>query len=267
VAKRETGYVDGTALGAAGLARPSHPTTQREATFEGSKRYIVMKFLRVATTAWLFMFCAATELCAQDGLSDGPYPNSHLTQIGSATEDRLRLRQILGDTTTQGFLFRTPSTLHQHRDPNFRLTVIQPSLESIWNSRLPFSLNTGPLWGSRGLNIQMTSGVTLTYGALQVILAPQFVYSENRDFQTLSPDDTTRSQFSSPWYIRGQSADLPLRFGNSPSAAILPGQSSLTLHLRGVRLGAATENEWWGPAVRNAIVMSNHSDGIPRIFV
>jgi len=31
--------------------------------------------------------------------------------------------------------------------------------------------------------------------------------------------------------------------------------------------GVATENEWWGPGIRNAIVMSTNAPGIPRVFL
>jgi hypothetical protein len=32
-------------------------------------------------------------------------------------------------------------------------------------------------------------------------------------------------------------------------------------------VGASTENQWWGPGIRNAIVMSNNAEGIPHLFL
>jgi hypothetical protein len=34
-----------------------------------------------------------------------------------------------------------------------------------------------------------------------------------------------------------------------------------------VTVGAGTESEWWGPGIRNALVMSNHAAGIPRVYL
>ncbi|HEX7241888.1 MAG TPA: capsule assembly Wzi family protein, partial [Longimicrobiaceae bacterium] len=46
-----------------------------------------------------------------------------------------------------------------------------------------------------------------------------------------------------------------------------PGQSSLTVEAGPVVVGVATENQWWGPGIRNALVMSNNAGGIPHAFL
>jgi hypothetical protein len=48
---------------------------------------------------------------------------------------------------------------------------------------------------------------------------------------------------------------------------IYPGQSSLAVTLGPAEFGAATENEWWGPALRNPIVMSDNAAGFPHGFI
>jgi hypothetical protein len=63
------------------------------------------------------------------------------------------------------------------------------------------------------------------------------------------------------------SIDLPLRFGNWGFWHLDPGQSTLAAELGPVTVGASTEDEWWGPGIRNAIVLSNNAPGIPRAFV
>ena len=45
------------------------------------------------------------------------------------------------------------------------------------------------------------------------------------------------------------------------------GQSALSLTLGGVAVGASAANEWWGPALRNTLVLSNNAAGIPRLFL
>lgn len=152
-------------------------------------------------------------------------------------------------------------------DGGVRWQALDPVLQTVWNSDIPFSLNEGTLWAGRGFNLLLSAGFRLVTGPLELVLVPQFTFTQNLDFQTISPLDTLRSQFASPWHIRSQSADLPLRFGNTSLAILHPGQSSLTVRTGGARFGVATENEWWGPGIRNAILMSNNAEGFPHAFL
>lgn len=199
---------------------------------------------------------------------------SPLFTLGTAEEDRARLRHLSG-APTDGFLVRSPSSLTPALAPGERgwsWSVVVPEVEVAWNSDYPFSLNDGALWAGRGANVLLTTGVRLRAGRVSLTLAPQLVYSENLPFQH-APDDTSvrapleRSAFSSPWYVGRHSADLPLRFGNQPLARVQPGQSALAVELGPVTAGAATEDQWWGPGVRNAIVLSNQAGGVPHAFV
>jgi hypothetical protein len=45
-----------------------------------------------------------------------------------------------------------------------------------------------------------------------------------------------------------------------------PGQSQVRAHAFGVALGVSTENMWWGPGIRNSIIMSNTAGGFPHVF-
>ena len=46
-----------------------------------------------------------------------------------------------------------------------------------------------------------------------------------------------------------------------------PGQSSITISFPKAEFGLSTENEWWGPGIRTAIVMSDNAEGYPRLFL
>src|SRR3989442_8994017 len=76
-----------------------------------------------------------------------------------------------------------------------------------------------------------------------------------------------RSSFSTPWHVGAYSIDLPLRFGDRGFWKVDPGQSTLGADLGPVVAGLSTENEWWGPRIQNALVMSNNAAGIPRAFL
>lgn len=204
-------------------------------------------------------------------------PDGGLVMLGSMAEERIRVMQLLGQEPTTGFLLRTPATLtaaaRGERPEGFQLEWVAPRLETVFNSALPYSLNDGALWAGRGRNHQITAGVRLVSPRLSLVLAPQYAYSANSRFDIINYTGNERSPFASPWHERVRtdaqlgSADLPLRFGRRSLHLLVPGQSRLAVTGGPLELGASTENQWWGPGVRNAIVLSNNAQGVPRLFL
>jgi len=189
-------------------------------------------------------------------------------------EDRIRIGQLLGEDGTEGFLLRTPSSLLEQAlgqaDSAWSVTLLAPAIRTVWNSDLPFSLNDGPLWAGRGLNTIATAGVRVSVGPATLVLAPQFLRQENRPFQYIPypPDsDPSRDQYANPYHPLPESLDLPVRFGGEAITEVRPGQSSLTLAVGSLSFGLATENAWWGPGIRNAILWSSQAEGVPRAFL
>lgn len=181
--------------------------------------------------------------------------------IGSVGADRARLAQLRG----------TRDTAFERDGARRGVHVIQPVLRGAWNSHLPESHNDGSLWAGRGANLSMTGGVSYSMprGGVLVDLriAPTINASQNRPFQIFPNAEPNRSSFSSPWHLRSSPADLPLRFGSQSIKSIEVGQSALTLTARGVAFGISSASEWWGPSIRNTLVLSNNAAGIPRAFV
>jgi hypothetical protein len=180
--------------------------------------------------------------------------------IGSYSAERSRLAEITGSAVAE--------PADSARDG---MRGVRPTLRLIWNSELPASGNNGALWAGRGLNIGITGGGILrrrmrAFGAELAVL-PEVVYSQNTPFQFLPGRDSARSAFSSPWHTERNSADLPLRFGDQSIRAIALGQSSLTFSKGAIAFGASAANEWWGPGIRNTLVLSNNAGGIPRLFL
>jgi hypothetical protein len=153
----------------------------------------------------------------------------------------------------------------------FARSFVMPTLYVVHNSAIPYSLNDGALWAGRGFNTSLTAGGAFTYRTdrylVRAVIAPTLVGSENRPFQFIPNGDPARSQFASPWHNGTQPADLPLRFGDEPFYELLTGESSITVTSRGVSVGVSSASEWWGPAVRNPLIMSDNAAGVPRAFV
>ena len=58
---------------------------------------------------------------------------------------------------------------------------------------------------------------------------------------------------------------MPERFGNKRHNYFLLGQSSVKLNYQKFFFGISNENLWWGPSIRNSIMMSNHAQGFKHI--
>jgi hypothetical protein len=212
---------------------------------------------------WVALAVAA--LVAQPAEAAGQVVPGHGAAIGSPASDRARLRQINGLTTAE-----SPDSI-AHPDGASRLRAVEPTTRAVWNSNLPFEGNDGALWAGRGLSMSITGGLAyaswLRGRRMEAVLAPAVTYSHNRPFPTRAGRAAGRSAFSSPFYTEAASADLPLRFGDLPVTTVGFGQSSFTVMTERVAFGAATTNEWWGPALRNTLLLGNNAEGVPRLFV
>jgi len=219
----------------------------------------------------LIIACAVAPLAAQ--ANDGPL--YRLQTIGSDVDDRARLAELRGERPVVSYLLRSPSSMtpalggSRH---SLRWAVLAPEFLAIGNSSIPFSMNDGAMWAGRGWNESVRAGVHAEVGRVSVTLAPELLASENLGYEMPPPEVTLplppgRSPFSSPWHIRPYSIDLPLRFGDLPVWRLEPGQTTRTVDAGRVAVGLSSEQEWWGPGIRNALVLSNNAPGIPRLFL
>lgn len=208
--------------------------------------------------------CLVQPLCAQSP--------------GSLAAERVRLVEITRDTlqlpSRELLVADVPLArrlpLQWERLP---LSVVHPEFRLVWNSELPYSLNDGPLWAGRGLSVSVGGGVALHQPyrgvVLRAVVAPTLYYSQNQPFQVFPNRTPGRSPFANPFHgaETGASLDLPHRFGNRHLLGIDPGRSELAVEWPMVTVGASAANEWWGPGIRNAIIMSSNAPGIPRFYV
>lgn len=231
---------------------------------------------QLATTLSAVLLMAAPLEAQQPQIADssGLSRLGALITIGSPGDEELRIAQLLGRAPTAGYLMRSASTLTPPLTPapgRAAWQFLAPELLTVWNSALPFSLNNGPLWAGRGTSIRLLAGARAAYGRLSLTLAPELTYATNGEFDVLP-----RRLFDRPpgqsiygwvWNDGTHSIDLPWRYGNGAYTVLYPGQSALTLALERFAAGLSTEEEWWGPGVRNAIVLSNNAPGVPHLFL
>jgi len=129
----------------------------------------------------------------------------------------------------------------------------------------PYGINDGGMILARGYETQFSAGVYAKIGPLSIQLRPEVVYAENKDFRKLSEvyvSPTFNSDAYSYYHAR---IDQPERFGNGSYSKASWGQSSIRLTFDPVSIGVSNENLWWGPGVRNSLLMSNNASGFKHI--
>lgn len=221
----------------------------------------------------LVLGCLATSLqtvaAQQDTASVPAALQAVLPPLGGIADERLRLQQLLGTAPAAGYLIRSASTLQPFSDHTERraFAVVPPQLVVVNNSALPADGNDGELWAGRGWNSRLRAGFRARHGPVELTLVPEVALSQNRTYPVLLSETAATSAFVPSWYTDSISIDLPLRFGTEPLRRLSPGQTSLTIRAGGAAFGASNEEQWWGPGVRNGIVLSNNAPGIPRLFL
>ncbi len=136
-----------------------------------------------------------------------------------------------------------------------------------WNLELtshhPYSRNNGAMIPNKGFQQLLSAGIYAEIGPLSIQFKPEYVYAENAPFEGFP-----ESHYDVIWqrrYVFWNKIDMPERFGETSFNKINWGQSSIRLNWKSLSLGLSTENIWWGPGIRNSIMMSNQAQGMPHI--
>lgn len=217
-------------------------------------------------------------IASRRGQPDSPSKGSSraLILVTSESVDRLRTNQLVaGVADGESLLLRSASSLTPNAvlpGGGWRATVLSPQFLAVINSTIPFSQNYGSLWAGRGISTRTLAGLKLESLRVRIILAPEFILSSNSDWvlrhdfyvQQLPPD---RSPYDFPFYVGAWTIDQPMRFGNKPIGRVDLGETTAMFSSSRFSFGFSGENEWWGPGIRNAIVLSNNAPGFPHLFL
>ena len=149
---------------------------------------------------------------------------------------------------------------------NGKIKILPLDYNIEFNSRHPYNRNNGSMLPNRGYQHILSAGIYAEIGPLSIQLKPEYLFSENKDFEGFG--EGPNGHYSSIWakrYKLWNKIDMPERFGEKSISETLIGQSSIRLNFKGFSLGVSNENIWWGPSIRNSIMMSNHARGFKHI--
>jgi hypothetical protein len=138
-----------------------------------------------------------------------------------------------------------------------------------YNSHHPEGINDGPMIPSKGYQTMISTGFYFESDHLSIKIQPEFVSAINPDYDGFPLTRKEQYWADKRWgeyydyflnYI-----DLPERFGENSYNEIFWGQSSIRLTLNSISLGFSTENLWWGPGMRNSLLMTNSAPGFAHL--
>lgn len=142
---------------------------------------------------------------------------------------------------------------------------VAPRLTLAFERASPSGGNDGLLWQGKGASSLLSGGVRGRWKAFSYQLAPEVSWSQNAEFELVDTGLDGREAYASGFYRGG--LDLPQRFGADPFFQVSPGQSYLQLEGFGARIGVSTENRWWGPGIRHAVLLTNNAPGFPHAYL
>jgi hypothetical protein len=143
--------------------------------------------------------------------------------------------------------------------------ILPLSWQQQFNSDHPYGWNDGAMIPSKGYQTMLSGGFFFKYGPLSIQLRPEFVYAANPSFNGFSTGHTGQDLVN--FYLFANLIDMPERFGNGSYNKAFWGQSSIRLTFDPISIGLSNENIWWGPGVRNALIISNNAPGFKHITI
>jgi hypothetical protein len=149
------------------------------------------------------------------------------------------------------------------RKDKFSLNLLPITLRQQYNSHHPYGWNDGSMIPANGYQSQLSAGFYAEVGPFSIQLQPEIVYAQNSPFTTF-PISHNESIWKSYYYVLNR-IDQPERFGDKSYVRLFPGQSSIRFNYKKLSIGVSTENLWWGPGVRNSLLMSNHAPGFKHL--
>jgi len=204
--------------------------------------------------------------------------------VGSWVEDYARMMQLTGRIPVTPVTLRpvsdadvralsTSSAAHvwraalEARRPvplawgGLRIDAQPLELRSYANTSRPWGWNDGAVWQGKGVTVAAQAGADLRWGPVTLTLAPMLTRSSNGDFD-LSPLQVPPglSPYAYP-VISGGTMDAPQRFGSSPVQRADWGNSGVRADLGPVAFGLTHESLWWGPGLRNDVLLTNNAPG------
>lgn len=162
-------------------------------------------------------------------------------------------------------------------DKSIRLKIYGPEWFNSYNTKAPYGQNDGALWQGKGYNTSLTAGARLEAYGLELTVKPQLSWSENREFDFITPNYSATDLDGNSTIYAGKAAeygyygvasiDAPQRFGDSSFWTFDWGDTELRYTWHNFTTGFGTQTIWLGPAQLNPILHSNNAASYPKFDI
>ena len=233
------------------------------------RRYIIIQIIR-SFKVFLLFFAAISVQCY-----------SQTVPVGSFTEEVLRREQVAGNSNiSSSFVVRPIASISidsvfqpltgskEYARFNFMgkpsgIRILPLNWLNEYNVNRPYGYNNSSMYPNKGYQSMLSGGFLLNAGILTVQVKPELVYAQNKAFSTFADVQSANNSpaLMNAYFGTINGIDAPERFGNNAIKHLYPGQSKITLNYKSVEAGVSTENIWWGPGIKNSIMMSNSAPG------
>ncbi|PPL00834.1 Capsule assembly protein Wzi [Parapedobacter indicus] len=170
----------------------------------------------------------------------------------------LNTKALLKSNSYDGDRIFSVNDRHPNRDNGLYLELLPINWQHQITSGFPYGWNDGSMIPNVGYQTQFSAGVYAEYKFFSIQLRPEFVYAQNQYY--VGFDGKTKPSWD-VWYAYYNNIDMPEHFGDGPYTKLFPGQSSIRFNYGALSAGLSTENIWWGPGIRNSLLMSNTAPG------
>lgn len=164
------------------------------------------------------------------------------------------------DSVYRNGAFKKLNTDGEIQSNSDALVILPLTLRQQYNTHHAYGFNDGSLIPAKGYQVQLSSGVFLKKRFFSLQLQPEFVFAPNKNFPSF-PYQHTDSIWKTYYNTVLNVIDAPEKFGSKSYIKLFPGQSALRFNYRKLSIGLSSENLWWGPGVRNSLLMSNNAPG------
>lgn len=143
--------------------------------------------------------------------------------------------------------------------------ILPFSWQQQFNSDHPYGWNDGVMIPAKGYQTMLSGGIYFKYGVLSIQFKPEYVYAANPAFSGFASGHT--GQDLTDYYTYHNLIDNPERYGNGAYSKAFWGQSNIMLTFGAVAIGLSNENLWWGPGIKNAIILSDNAPGFKHFVI
>ncbi len=161
--------------------------------------------------------------------------------------------------------YQTLLATNQKKSKWPQASLLHVTISNQQNSKLSFGFNDGSMYPNVGSQQRASIGVGIKWGKLAIQLSPEWVSAANKTPEPFTTDPIYGNYWPKYYTYVVNKIDILNRFGKEPLKKFFYGQSSVRLNMKDLSLGVSNENLWWGPGLRNSLVMTNNAQGFLHV--